>query len=69
MIGFEKAVEGTVSRLIRKLDESKDSARIVGLGEKLRCFALDISALVGCGQSFGCTENGASSNLMNVVGK
>ena len=67
MMGFERAVESTVSRLIRNLDESKDSARIVDLGDKLRCFAFDISALLSCGQSFGCIENGDSSGLMNAV--
>lgn len=67
MVGFEKAVQGTVARFITNLDASRDSAHVVDLGEKLRCFAFDISALLSCGQSFGCIENGDSSGLINAV--
>jgi len=67
MVGFEQAIGSTVLRLIANLCNSEDSAHVVNLGEKLRCFAFDVSALLSCGQSFGCIENGDSSGLMNAV--
>ena len=67
MVGFEQAIGSTVLRLIANLYNSEDAVHVVNLGEKLRCFAFDVSALLSCGKSFGCIENGDSSGLMNAV--
>lgn len=65
MVGFESAIDDVVSRLLVNLNLGPNA--VTDLGEKLRCFAFDVSAMLSCGQSFGCIENGDSSGLMNAV--